>query len=73
MAIHPGVGLRTPRTRAVEIGTASAGFEGQLTYNSQRGVPDSAPYPIGEYKNNAEAALPKAGSSPVIPTPFTLK
>jgi hypothetical protein len=37
-----GPGMRTPRTRALELGTAVAGFEGApdaSTYNAQAGCP----------------------------------
>jgi hypothetical protein len=33
---------RTPRTRALEIGTDPAGFEGAIDYIPQAGVPASA-------------------------------
>lgn len=39
---HKGPGMRTPRTRALEIGAAIAGFEGApdaSTYSAQAGVP----------------------------------
>lgn len=39
---HKGPGMRTPRTRALEIGTAVAGFEGApdaSTFSPQAGVP----------------------------------
>ena len=39
---HKGPGMRTPRTRALELGTAVAGFEGapdSSTYNAQAGMP----------------------------------
>lgn len=39
---HKGPGIRTPRTRALEIGAAVAGFEGAAdasNYSPQAGVP----------------------------------
>lgn len=39
---HKGPGMRTPRTRALEIGAATAGFEGApdaSTFSAQAGVP----------------------------------
>jgi len=39
---HKGPGMRTPRTRALELGTSVAGFEGApdtSTYSPQSGLP----------------------------------
>lgn len=63
----PKVPHRTPRTIALEKGTASAGFEGAVTpasYDAQAGVPTQ--YAGGEYKDlepqrsNVPAASPKS-------------
>jgi hypothetical protein len=56
--------LRSPRKRALEIGTAPAGFEEPLTgaYDPQAGVPESHPARGGKY-NDKVSGVPDPGPS----------
>lgn len=74
MAIHKGVGYRTPRTQAVKMGTQSSGFEGGLPYDAMGGIPASVAR--GSYNDFAdEAKLSGSKNKPSIhfETPFVLK
>lgn len=62
---------RTPRQRALDIGTAAAGFKGGLSYDPQGGHPIGPGMPAQEYEGNVMPAPPKQG--PVRQdTPFKL-
>jgi hypothetical protein len=47
--------LRSPRKRALEIGTNPQGFGDQTAYNPQGGYPNTAGMPSGTYKEQAPA------------------
>jgi hypothetical protein len=56
---HKGLGIRTPRTRALELGTAPAGFEGAVdvgTYDAQAGYPRAA-QKGGVYECNVQRTM----------------
>ena len=68
-----GPGMRTPRTRALELGTATAGFEGAPdagTYNAQAGTPSGMAG--GTYKHE-DAALYANVPSKSSKSPFKAK
>lgn len=67
---HKGPGMRTPRTRALEIGAAVAGFEGApdaSTFSPQAGVPVALTG--GVYKHE-DAALYRDEPSKSRKAPF---
>jgi len=67
-----GPGMRTPRTRALELGTATAGFEGAPdagTYNAQAGTPSGMAG--GSYK--CDAPVPTSNVSKSAKSPFKAK
>ena len=69
----PGV-HRTPRTRALEIGTRPEGFTEHLPYNAAAGVPEAQPgmAPAGTYRE-LPAQVTDAGAKPIEnPKPFNV-
>lgn len=63
MAQRSPTKLGTPRNRALDIGTAPAGFAGGIAYDPKAGVPQGTPGQGGKYRDPAEAAQPRAGGS----------
>lgn len=63
-----GGGLRSPRTRALEMGAAKKGFSDAMPYDAQGGHPIAAGMPDGEY----EAHKPNVGV-PGGPKPIDAK
>jgi hypothetical protein len=59
--------LRSPRKRALEIGTASGGFPTDIPYDPSQGVPQSETG--GTYKCPVGDVSPKAGGAPA-PSPY---
>lgn len=56
---HPGVAtIRTPRTRALEIGTKREGFEGAISYCAQCGHPLQNGLPHGHYASQSQSPTP---------------
>jgi len=60
----PSVPHRTPRTRALEIGTDASGFVESPDYNAQGGHPTGEGMPRGEYKEPAPGVT-NAGARPI--------
>ena len=56
--------LRSPRKRALEIGTDASKFPEDVKYDHNGGFPSATPGQGGEYKDNAEGAMPKTGPTP---------
>jgi hypothetical protein len=56
--------LRSPRKRALEIGTDPSKFS-DSDYDSAAGVPNSHPAHGGVYKDPCEPSLPSTGPKPV--------
>lgn len=70
MAIHKGVGMRTPRTRAIEIGTDPAGFAGGVDMEgdpARAGHPALPGLPVSTYKEQAPAIAGTSPSQGVVP------
>lgn len=67
----PGT-LRSSRTQALKMGTAPAGFEGQIDYDTQAGVPRLPGMPTGQARG-IDPQVTTAGRAVGIATPFTLK
>lgn len=67
---HRGPGMRTPRTRAIDVGTASAGFDGAVPYDNMAGIPRSVPSAGQTYDDVARAARPRTGSEAKKTAPF---
>ena len=66
--------LRSPRSRAIDIGTDPAGFSAELPYNPQAGHPTGTDYPgtAGTYQEPAPHVT-GGGTAPVNqPDPFKL-
>jgi hypothetical protein len=65
--------LRSPRKRALEIGTTPAGFEDPLTgaYDPQAGVPVSHEARGGSYTDKV-TGVPDPGAPVQGPSPFKL-
>lgn len=61
--------LRSPRKRALEIGTDKGKFSSS-DYDPAAGVPTSHPAHGGTYADNAEGARPVAGNPPAGPKPI---
>jgi hypothetical protein len=64
---------RTPRNRALEVGSNPAGFRPGVPYNNQGGHPTGVGYPGGSYKDEAEAAQPRAVPPSPHAKPFAVK
>lgn len=64
----PGSGTRTPRTRALEIGTDPKHFDDTIKPRGQGYFADG-----GEYHDDAEGAIDGSQKMPQAPTPFTLR
>jgi len=62
----PG-GLRSPRNRALEIGTSQAGFPDDLPYDHEGGFPTGTPGQGGSYRSNV-TGQPEV-PMPAQPTP----
>ena len=69
-AIHKGPGRRTPRTRAIEIGTIPQGFEGAVDYCAQCGHPLDPSIPHGHYQHELGHGMDEEGPKPIQSTPF---
>jgi hypothetical protein len=67
-----GVGMRTPRKRAEQIGTVPAGFADGIAYVPSAGVP-ATDKQKGEYHDRAMAAEPKVGPHGLDAKPFAVK
>lgn len=52
----PGT-TRTPRTRALEIGTAPNGFPADIPYDHAGGFPQGTPGQAGTYKDSVTGAV----------------
>lgn len=64
--------LRSPRSRALDIGTNPAGFTEELPYDVEGGHPVSSETPQGTYQGQAPA-VSEGGSAPINqPSPFKL-
>jgi len=66
--------LRSPRSRAIDVGTNSAGFSQELPYDPQSGHPTGPDYPgTGGSYQEPEPLVMDTGSSPINqPDPFKL-
>lgn len=68
--------LRSPRSRAIDVGTNPAGFSEDVAYDSQAGVPTGAEYPVGGSGGTYQEqppAVSDGGSAPINqPSPFKL-
>lgn len=62
--------LRSPRKRALEIGTTPAGFQGGLEYDAQAGVPVLPGMPLGTYQS-LPPQISGVGGPVNTPVPFT--
>jgi hypothetical protein len=61
---HPGLGTRTSRTRALEIGTDPAGFDEKMDYDPQAGHPILPGLPGGHYVEQPPQISP-SGPAPI--------
>jgi hypothetical protein len=57
--------LRSPRKRALEIGTDKSKFSDAGDYDSQAGLPTSHPAHGGTYSDPCDSVKPNPGPSPV--------
>lgn len=65
--------LRSPRNRALEIGTNPGGFPPDLPYDPQGGHPVSPEAPERDYQEQAPSTT-EGGAKPIDPqTPFALR
>lgn len=62
--------LRSPRNRALEIGTTLAGFQGGLQYDAQAGVPVLPGMPLG-IARELPPQISQEGGPINTPVPFT--
>ena len=65
--------LRSPRKRALEIGTSADKFPADLPYDYQGGHPSNAGYPAGGGMYQEQAPAVGAGGGPLPNTPNPTK
>jgi hypothetical protein len=63
---------RTPRQRALEIGTNPEGFKAAPNYDSRGGHPIDKDHPVCNYAENVKPPTASGGKSH-DPSPFTIK
>jgi len=64
--------VRTPRQRALEIGTDSAGFKDAPNYDARGGHPIDKDHPVCNYADNTKPPVASGGAT-FNPSPFTIK
>ena len=57
--------MRTPRTRALELGTRPMGFEGAIDYCAQCGHPLTPDLPHGHYEHELGHGMEDTGAKPI--------
>lgn len=65
--------LRSSRTQALKMGTAPSGFEGQIDYDVQAGVPRLPGFPTGVAQGIAPQINAAGAGAVPTPVPFALK